>query len=721
MGILVLFLALQDADLAARLRELDSKVLPEPEPRMLGRDASARIREANRRETGAWGKIQSLADWEKFRDVRIRALRESLGAAEPVPKDLKVQVTRTLEGPGHRIENLVFESRPGLLVTANLYVPDPARASMPGILVIHSHHNPKTQGELQDMGVTWARQGCLVLIMDQLGHGERRQHPFVDPSSYPAPYRVTRQDYFHRYMTALQLHLAGESLVGWMAWDQMRGVDLLLARAGIDKGKIILLGSVAGGGDPAAVTAAIDPRITAAVPFNFGGPQPETTFPLPADAEGAFNYAGGGSWESTRNLRLSARDGFLPWVIVGSLAPRGLVYGHEFAWDMDHDPVWRRLETIYAFYGAADRLAWTKGRGSVKGQPPEASHCNNIGPVQRKGIYEAFGRWIGLPGPENDLQEHRGAADLACLTPGIKPRLLHEILKDRAGTFSREAWSKILGGVDPSGDPKVSALAPLRAGEVAVERMTLEVDPGILVPALVLVPPHAPGARAPAVVAFAQGGKGEFLRKRSDEIAALLKGGAIVCLPDLRGTGETRPGSSRGRGSEATDVSASELMLGRTLVGLRVRDLRSTLRYLRSRADVDPGGGIALWGDSFADPNPPDRRFAVPLELDDSPRLAEPMGGLVALLGGLFEDEVRAVHVRGGLANYRSLLESPFVYVPHDAIVPGALEAGDLDGVVATLRPRAVRQEALVDGLNRRVGKEEIAGPAWLLGALRGR
>ncbi len=81
--------------------------------------------------------------------------------------------------------------------------------------------------------------------------------------------------------------------MGWMAWDLMRGVDLLLARPGIDPERIILLGAVAGGGDPAAVTAALDPRITAVVPFNFGGPQPETHYPLPDDAEDSFNYAGG--------------------------------------------------------------------------------------------------------------------------------------------------------------------------------------------------------------------------------------------------------------------------------------------------------------------------------------------------------------------------------------------------------------------------------------------
>src|SRR5208282_4078076 len=133
-----------------------------------------------------------------------------------------------------------------------------------------------------------------------------------------------------------------------------------------------------------------DPRIAAVVPFNFGGPQPETAYPLPADAADTFNYAGGGSWESTRNLRLSARDGFLPWVIVGSIAPRRLVYGHEFSWDRPHDPVWARLEKIFAFYDAGDRLAAAHGRGRVTGQPPESTHCNNIGPEQRKLIYPAL-------------------------------------------------------------------------------------------------------------------------------------------------------------------------------------------------------------------------------------------------------------------------------------------------------------------------------------------
>ncbi len=73
----------------------------------------------------------------------------------------------------------------------------------------------------------------------------------------------------------------------------------------------------------------------------------------------------------------------------------------------------------------------------------------------------------------------------------------------------------------------------------------------------------------------------------------------------------------------------------------------------------------------------------------------------MALLGGLFEDDVRAVYLRGGLTGYASVLESPFCYVPHDVMVPGVLKVGDLCDVAAALAPRALRMEALVDGRNR--------------------
>ena len=145
---------------------------------MLARDVRSRVQAASLRENREWDGVKTRDDWEGFREPRMRGLRESLGLPSDNRGAPRVLVTRTLEGDGYRIENLVVESRPGLVVTANLYQPTSPPRSMPVILISHSHHNPKTQGELQDMGMTWAREGSLVLVMDQLGHGERRQHPF---------------------------------------------------------------------------------------------------------------------------------------------------------------------------------------------------------------------------------------------------------------------------------------------------------------------------------------------------------------------------------------------------------------------------------------------------------------------------------------------------------------------------------------------------------------
>ncbi len=730
-----------DSDpLTARLAKLDARVLPVGDERtapaaMLARDVRARCDAANRRETQAWRGIATREEWERYRDDRLRTLRDSLGQFPPAPQNLNVRVTRTIKATGYKIENVVFESRPGLIVTANLYLPADANDAgsptrrMPGILICHSHHNPKAQGELQDMGITWARLGCAVLVMDQLGHGERRQHPFRSADDYPGQFRAGRQDYYFRYSVGVQLHTIGDSLIGWMVWDLMRGVDLLLARPGVDRDRVILLGAVAGGGDPAAVAAAIDPRIAAVVPFNFGGPQPETTYPLAADADDSFNYAGGGSWESTRNLRLSARDGFLPWVIVGSVAPRGLVYAHEFAWDRQRDPVWARFQRIWEFYGASDRLAAAHGHGKLSGQPPESSHCNNIGAVHRRGIYPALQKWFGIPTPERESTERHPVDELTCLTPDAADRRpgrpVHELAADIGAArvaaarrrlaeldpaaqrrWLRHQWAKLLGEVEPRGDAHVTQVRTEQTPDATVERIVLEVEPGIVVPLMLLRPGDAAGRR-PVVVAVAQQGKQAFLEHRSETIAALLRGGVAVCLPDLRGTGETRPDDSRGRTSASTSLSSSELMLGQTLVGSRVRDLRSVLSYLRGRTELD-GSRVALWGDSFTAPNRDDQRLEVPLDADALPALAEPLGGLVALFGGLFDDSIHAILVRGGLAGYETLLDRPFCYIPHDVVIPGALTAGDLGDVAAALAPRPLRLESLVTALNRPVAPARL-------------
>ncbi len=728
----------ENAGLAEKIRAIDSYVGTGKEgwSGLLADDVQRRTVKAGALETSAWKALKSKADWEVFRDVRIKALRDSLGPFPEVPRGLNLRVTRTLSGDGYSIQNLVYETRPGLFVSANLYLPaKPRAAGMPGILLSHSHHAPKTEGELQDMGMNWARMGCAVLVPDHLGHGERRQHPFVNAESYAGSFKPSRQDYYFRYNEAMQLHLAGESLMGWMVWDLMRGVDVLLAQKGIDREKIILIGSVAGGGDPAGITAALDPRIAAVVPFNFGGPQPDD--PIPANAERDFLYFGSPWWESTRCLRLGARDGFAHWMIAASVAPRRLIYSCEFVLQLDRDPVWPRIEQVFDWYGAADHLATAHGRGSLKGKPPESSHCNNVGPVQRAQLYPTLQKWFGIEPPAKENQTRRKTEELICFTPEvlgtIKPRRLFELAgeigAERAGAVRvrlenmsvaerrvelRKDWAKLLGIAELNKDPGAQAASPRilaqeNVGEISIVRLAFEPKSGVVIPILVLIPPHPPDAHLPVIVAFAQGGKQQFLRQRSEALSNLLSGGVIVCLSDLRGTGETAPkGRDRGRGGELTSVSQAELMLGQTLLGERLGDLQTILRYLRSRGDVD-AKRLALWGDSFAAANPPGSTLEVPLDADKFPAISEPMGASLVLLAMLFDDDIRLGYGFGGLAGFQSCLQSPYCYFPHDAVVPGALYAGDLGDVAAVIAPRPLRLAGLVDGLNQRVSAKPAA------------
>ncbi|MHC4143862.1 MAG: alpha/beta hydrolase, partial [Planctomycetota bacterium] len=497
-SLLLTFSCLRPADageLAGTLRGLDVTVLSNDERKelvgMISRDIERRRLLAIQKENMAWSKVKSCDDWERFRDQRLSALRESLGQFPPLPKDLNIETTGRIEGDGYRIENIIFESRSGLWIMANLYLPAKPKESMPAVLFSHSHHNPKTQGELQDMGMTWARQGWLVLVMDLLGHGERRQHPFVSSDQYPKPFRIERQDYYFRYNVGLQLQLVGESLMGWMVWDLMRGVDLLCSREGIDKDRIVLIGSVAGGGDPAAVTAALDPRIAGVAPFNFGGPQPD--YPIPEDAEKEFYYFGVAYWETTRCLRLGGRDGFAHWVIAASVAPRGLIYSHEFSWDRARDPIWPRLEKVFSFYDARDRLAVATGRGHLKGRPPESTHCNNVGVVHRRQLYPHFARWFDMQPPDYEFQNRHDNDELLCITPAVAERLypqsVHKVARNLADdriavarkniasvdfasrrTILRNGWSRLLGNITPITNPIVKKVEREETNGVTVER-----------------------------------------------------------------------------------------------------------------------------------------------------------------------------------------------------------------------------------------------------------
>lgn len=677
--------------------------------RELGRHIAAQINAADQRDHEAWKLLGTRSEWEQFRDERIETLRHSLGVSPQPVVDLKPYVARTLEGDRFRIENLVFTSRPGVVVTANLYRPSTAGQKMPALVICHSHHDPKADEELQCMGTTWAQLGCSVLIMDLLGHGERRQHPFASVADYPGSFEVDRQDYYSRYTLGAQLQLIGASLMGWMRWDLTRGIDLLLTDPSVDRDRIVLIGGVADGGDVAAVAGALDPRVAGVVAFNFG------ERPV-------------GDWNPTGCIAHTVHGGFWPWVILAAIAPRKLVYGREFAWEPQHDPVWQRLEKVYELYGARDCLRSVHGTGCVTGHGPEDSHCNNIGFLHRRQLYPILQEWFGIPVPETECATRYAWHELESLRAPMgelhEVRPIHELAREAsemsvtAARAERETdeprgrvarlqrdLARVLGSMIPPVAPVIRSRAAMLERE---EHISIEVEDGVLLHLELLWPPGSSATQLPVVIGVAQEGNRRLKQGRRELIAGLRQGGAAVCVAELRGVGDGRHGELyRGRISPSAEVASASLALGESLVSSRVRDLRSVIAYLSTREEVDQER-MVLWGDSLAATNTESVQLVVPFNAYPSPELGEPLGGVAVLLGGLFEPHIRAIYIHGGLTGYASLLDEPFFYQPADSIIPGLLSVADLCDLVAALAPRPVLMEALVDGCNRRASRVQV-------------
>jgi cephalosporin-C deacetylase-like acetyl esterase len=718
--------------LAGEIAGLDSNVWSPLEHRfrgprtMLPRYLQRRVEEAVLAERRAWDQVKSREDWERFRDERIRGLRESLGRFPPETPPLDVRITARHSGEGYLLQNLVFQSRPGFYVTANLYLPDHPAPQVPGIIIVHSQHAPKTQWELHDSGEIWARAGCAVLIIERPGYGER-----AETNTW------YRQAYGSRFTFTKQLFLVGESYSAWAAWDVIRAVDFLYTRPEVDRKRIILIGAVAGGAEPAAVAAALDSRIVAVVPYNY-------------DA-GYVRVHGDSPGQIAKQ--------FSPWLVAASVAPRKFVRAFEFAWEGAEEPdlgsLWvdtmSRSEQVWGFYGARESLAGTQGFGLIQVANERRSPCHSIGPEHREGLYPLFERWFGIPWPSakdrailpssqlssnvdreasrrQEAQRLRPHSDLLSIPPEVSTQLsrkkMHQMALEMARQQLQDARARrqslsamdraqnlrdelrpVLGDIDPAASPKAETLwkRPLSVGQA--EAISLEVEDGIRVPLLLLLP--AAGQTHGAVVAVAYGGKDRFIAGRAADLETLLRAGLAVCLPDVRGTGETASGEAEDSDS---GMAQREFDLSRNLLGSRLKDLRTVLAYLRGRPDID-GKRMAVWGESFTPANP-QNLFLDELENEAGPliqRMADPLGAHLALFAGLYEDSLRAVAARGGLAGYLSVLEDAFTYTPMDVIGWGILKTGDIADIAAALVPRPVMLANLVGGRNIRAPAAELA------------
>lgn len=212
--------------------------------------------ETERLRTDCLAEINNAADWLKHRATYRQELFEMLGL-DPLPEktDLKPVVTGKVEHDEFTVENLHFQSRPGLYVTGNLYVPKQIEGKLPAILYVCGHGRVKKDGvsygnkvHYQHHGGWFARNGYVCLTIDtlQLGEIEGIHH---------GTYRYDRWWWLNR----------GYTPAGVEAWNCVRALDYLETRPEVDATRFGVTGR-SGGGAYSWWIAAIDDRIKCAVP-----------------------------------------------------------------------------------------------------------------------------------------------------------------------------------------------------------------------------------------------------------------------------------------------------------------------------------------------------------------------------------------------------------------------------------------------------------------------
>jgi dienelactone hydrolase len=200
--------------------------------------------------------IKSLDDWTARRGQYRQQLFEMLSLAPLPPRsDLKPVVTGKVEHEQFTVENLHFQSRPGLYVTANLYLPKGLAKPAPAILYLSGHGPVISNGisygnkvGYQHHGAWFARNGYVCLVLDTLQLGEIL-------GLHHGTYREGMWWWNAR----------GYTPAGVEAWNSIRALDYLATRPEVDTNRLGVTGR-SGGGAYSWWVAALDERIKAAAP-----------------------------------------------------------------------------------------------------------------------------------------------------------------------------------------------------------------------------------------------------------------------------------------------------------------------------------------------------------------------------------------------------------------------------------------------------------------------
>jgi cephalosporin-C deacetylase-like acetyl esterase len=609
-------------------------------PRYLKAKAARQLTERERTVAS----IKTMAQLEARRTLVKDKLVKLIGGL-PTKTPLNARTLSTLDFPTYRIEKVLFESVPGFHVTANLYVPK-SPGPHPAILFPLGHeHGAKAHDAWQRVLITFAQRGYVCLIWDTIGQGERIQL-WDDDFQTSKVFSSTTE----HTIVGLQTLLVGDPLGRYTIWDGIRAMDYLLSRPEVDPARVGLTGN-SGGGTHTAYLAAIDGRFAAAAPSCFItswrrlldtiGPQDAEQCLPPFLAEGldhgdfilAFAPKPYRMLTAIRDFFSieGARDTALEAARIYDSIGAGDRFG-KFEADDGHGYTAPRRTESFRFFSR-----WLEGKEDTRPEPEMRILSEQELQVTKSGQVA-----VELPRSESVFT--------------LNQKRLAQVKQPGATVDSVRAFT---GYAPSTGAPKVKSYG----GTAQLEKLTIESESGIILPALI----YKPQGNGPFPAVILANGRGKLAA--NDQAKKLVAEGKLVLSVDLRGIGETQPTTVNydadwGRYFGDYDSAMTAMLTGKALVIQRAEDLARAVDVLTSRGDVD----------------------AARIEIYATEKAAVP-----ALYTAAFDRRVQRTTLDQVLTSYDAVIRGRIHRQQWENAVVGALRHYDLPDLVRWASPREVK------------------------------
>ena len=633
------------------------------------------------------GKLNALAAaWDERRDqIRapaqieernrfVRAKVREMVHGFPPKTPLNPVVVAARERRLYRVENVMYESRPGFWVTGNLYVPTAGRPPYPGIISPCGHYPwARMEPEYQFAYLNLVLAGFVVLAYDPVGQGERRQ--YWNPKTNQT--EVAASSTYEHSMPGQLLLLMGEDLTHYRIWDAVRAIDYLETRPEVDKERIGCAGH-SGGGTLTLFTTVVEERIRCAV-VNQGG----TGHRWPLEIRPGSRV---GPSDVEQNLFPAAVHGIDLCDLHVAIAPRPLlamIENYSPRFDRAAEHIRRRYEQLgvpeeFATEESTDPHSWT-----VK---------------LRLATTDWFSRWFyQRRGPDREPDFHAEPASNLYCTPNGSLRysnrgesifsLIHQkqqtLPPPRPAPASAAEITRLIRYRRATGPLGVRHLVTTPRKGYRVEKLEFLSEPGIHIPAWVFLPDGYRGPSRATLYVNEAGKQADGLEFGLYE--RLAREGNFLVAVDVRGVGDTRPphdqpGSPTTEFRHLFDVDTAMAYMAwymdESLFGMRVADVVRSVDYVLSRPEADPSG-VRVVGKGA--------------------------GALWALYAAALDARIEEVVLERSLLSYRSLTSVDRYLHGAGVFIRDVLLHFDLPQVAAAVAGRPLTLVAPVDAMKRPV------------------